>query len=104
ASKWEQVNMTPEPEGNGYDFLFGSLADTVEYFIEAGSVQSKHFTLKAVVLPAVKKIKVTYHFPKWSGMKDVTEDPGGDLRAVEGTEAEATVETDKPLAKGLLAF
>src|SRR6202044_2282928 len=43
ASKWEQVNMTPQPEGNGYQFLFGALAESVEYFVEAGPVQSKHY-------------------------------------------------------------
>ena len=90
ASKWEQVNMTPQPEGNGFEFLFGGLAEQVEYFVEAGSVQSKHFNLKVVDLPGVKKVRVTYHFPKWTGMKDATEDPGGDLRAVEGTEAEVS--------------
>ena len=102
TSKWEQVNMAPQPQGSGYEFLFGGLSNNVEYFVEAGGVQSKHFTLKVVDLPGVKKIRVTYHFPKWSGMKDAVEDPGGDLRAVEGTEAEVAIETDKPLAKGLL--
>ena len=96
--------MTPQPEGNGYQFLFGALAESVEYFVEAGPVQSKHYNLKAIDLPGVKKIRVTYHYPKWSGMKDTTEDPGGDLRAVEGTEAEVSVETDRPLTKGVLVL
>jgi hypothetical protein len=30
------------------------------------------------------------------------EDPGGDLRAVEGTKAEVAITTDKPLATGVL--
>ena len=33
-------------------------------------------------------------------MKDSVEDPGGDLRAVEGTEAEVAIQTDMPLNKG----
>ena len=37
-------------------------------------------------------------------MKDKVEDPGGDLRAVEGTEAEVAVETDRPLVNGALLF
>src|SRR5437764_13086405 len=35
-------------------------------------------------------------------MKDAVEDPGGDLRAVEGTTAEVAVQTDKPLPNGAL--
>ena len=36
------------------------------------------------------------------GMKDAVEDPGGDLRAVEGTEADVAIMTDRPLANGVL--
>ena len=35
-------------------------------------------------------------------MKDAVEDPGGDLRAVQGTTAEVAVQTDRPLANGAL--
>ena len=55
-----------------------------------------------VDLPGIKHVKVTYHFPSWLGMKDVVEDPGGDLRSVQGTTAELTVETDRPLTNGVL--
>ena len=61
-------------------------------------MHSKHFTLRVVDLPAIKKIRVTYHYPAWTGMKDMVEDPGGDLRAVEGTEADVAIQTDQPLA------
>jgi len=37
-------------------------------------------------------------------LKDTVEDPGGDLRAVEGTEAEVKVETDRPLTAGALVL
>ena len=33
-------------------------------------------------------------------MKDAVEDPGGDLRAVEGTDAEVAIQTDRPLEQG----
>ena len=37
-------------------------------------------------------------------MKEKVEDPGGDLRAVEGTDADVAIETDRPLANGALLF
>ena len=61
---------------------------TVEYYVEAGGVQDPTLQARVVDLPGVKKIRVTYHYPSWLGMKDAVEDPGGDLRAVEGTAAE----------------
>jgi hypothetical protein len=82
TSKWEQVDMQPSPGASTYEFLFSSLDDNVEYYVEAGAVESKHYNLRVVDLPAVKKIRVTYHYPSWTGMKDAVEDPGGDLRAV----------------------
>lgn len=102
SSKWEPVDMQPSPGASTYEFLFSGLPDNVEYYVEAGAVQSKHYTLRVIDLPSIKKIRVTYHYPAWSGMKDMIEDPGGDLRAVEGTDAEVAVETDRPLNKGVL--
>jgi hypothetical protein len=102
TSKWEQVDMQPSPGASTYEFLFSSLADNVEYYVAAGAVESKHYNLRVVDLPSIKKIRVTYHYPSWTGMKDSVEDPGGDLRAVEGTEAEVAILTDRPLSKGVL--
>jgi hypothetical protein len=104
ASKWEQVNMQPQPGGSGFQFLFAGLPEGVEYYVEAGAVKSKHFNIQVVDLPAVKQIRVTYHFPSWTGLKNVTDEHGGDLRAVEGTEADLDVITDRPLRDGLLVL
>jgi len=104
TSKWEQVDMLPSPGASTYEFLFSSLADNVEYYVEAGAVQSKHYNLRVVDLPGIKKIRVTYHYPSWTGMKESVEDPGGDLRAVEGTEADVAIQTDRPLNKGVLVL
>jgi hypothetical protein len=102
ASKWEPVEMRPSPGASSYEFLFSGLAENVEYYVEAGAVQSKHYNLRVIDLPSIQKIRVTYHYPVWSGLKDVTEDPGGDVRAVEGTDAEIAIQTDRQLNKGII--
>ena len=48
ASKWEQVDMQPTPGASTYEFLFSSLPDEVEYYVEAGAVHSKHYHLRVV--------------------------------------------------------
>ena len=65
-------------------------------------MKSSTYKLNVVDLPGVKKIRVTYHYPAWLGLKDEVEDPGGDLRAVEGTKADVAITTDQPLANGIL--
>jgi hypothetical protein len=102
SSKWEQADMRPQLSGPGFEFLIAGVPESLDYYVEAGGVRSKQYRLKVVDLPGVKKLKVTYHFPGWTGMKDKVEDPGGDLRAVEGTDADVAVETDRPLANGAL--
>ena len=104
SSKWEQVAMQRQPGASGFEFLFAGLPESVEYYIEAGSLRSRHFKLRVTDLPAVKQIRVTYHFPAWTGLKDSTDDHGGDLRAVEGTEAALDVSFDQPVAHGFLAL
>jgi hypothetical protein len=102
ASQWQGAEMRTEPGGSAYQFLIAGVPEPLEYYVEAGGVRSQTYKLNVIDLPSVKKIAVTYHFPAWSGMKDATEDPGGDLRAVEGTTAELFVHTDRPLASGAI--
>ncbi len=102
ALKWEEAPMLPRDGGSAYEFLFAAVPEPVEYYVEAAGVRSKTYKLDVVDLPAIKKVKVTYHFPSWLHLPDAVEDPGGDLRAVAGTVAELRVETDRPLRAGTI--
>ena len=102
ATTWEQVMMEPQSAGSGFQFLFTALPEDLEYYVEAGALRSKHYNIRVVDLPSVKQIKVTYHFPAWTGLPNAIEDPGGDLRAVQGTSADLEITMDRPLRDGLL--
>src|SRR5579871_3455129 len=102
ASKWEQTDMRTEEGGSAYTFAIAGVPESLDYYIEAGGVRSKTYKLTVIDLPTVKTIQTTYHYPSWTGMKDMVENPGGDLRAVEGTTAEVAVTTDRPLASGAI--
>jgi len=107
ASGWEPVAMQPEPDAGAaakYQFLFSGLPESLEYYVAAGPLVSPHYHVRVVDLPSVKGIRVTYHYPKWTGMKPVVEDRSGDLRAMEGTDASIEIETDQPLKDGQLAL
>lgn len=105
SSKWEEIVMQPQAAGSfagGYQFLFAGLLEPVEYYVTAGAMTSKHYNIRVTDLPAVKQIRVTYHYPAWTGMPSEVEERGGDLRAVAGTQAELDVSTDRPLESGQL--
>jgi hypothetical protein len=103
ARTWEPVAMQ-SANASDFQFLFAGLPEDVEYYVEAGPLTSRHYKVRVVDLPSVKQMKVTYHYPKWTGMAPVTEEHGGDLRALEGTNAELTVKMDKPLRNGQLTL
>ena len=105
--RWEQAAMQAQPNAGGaanYQFVLAGLPENVEYYVAAGPLESAHYTVRVVDLPSVKEIHVTYHYPKWTGMKPVTEEHSGDLRAIEGTDAAVELEMDRPLKDGQLAL
>jgi len=102
ALKWEEIRMKPKADSSSYQFLLAGLSDPVEYYVQADGAQSRHFTINVKDLPVVKRVRVATHFPAGLGLKDVVDDPGGDVRAVQGSEADISILTDKPLEGGQL--
>lgn len=103
--RWEQVAMQAQPWTGGaanYQFVLAGLPEDVEYYVAAGPLESQHYTLRVLDLPSVKEVRVTYHYPKWTGLKPVSEEHSGDLRAIEGTDAELEITMDRPLKNGQL--
>jgi hypothetical protein len=104
ATKWEQLAMQPQPGASGFQFLFAGIPEGVEYYVEAGPLRSRHFKIRVTDMPSVRQIRVTYHYPPWTGMGPVVEERGGDLRAIEGTEANLEITMDRALSKGVLVL
>jgi hypothetical protein len=107
AGAWEPVTMQVQPDAGSaaaYQFVFAGLPENVEYYVVAGPLVSPHYKVRVVDLPAVKSIRVTYQYPKWTGMKPVIDEHSGDLRAIEGTDAAIEVEMDRPLKDGQLTL
>ncbi len=104
ATKWEELSMQPQPGASGFQFLFAGLPEGVEYYVEAGPLRSRHFRIRVSDVPSVKQIRVTYHYPPWTGMGPGVEEHGGDLRAIEGSEASLEITMDRPVSKGVLVL
>ncbi len=107
AAGWEPVAMQSTPDANGnasYQFVLAGLPENVEYYVAAGPLVSPHYKVHVVDLPSVKDIRVIYHYPQWTGMKPVTNEHSGDLRAIEGTDATIELEMDRPLKEGQLTL
>lgn len=102
TAQWEEAPMRRQAGGPGYEFLLAGIPQSLEYFVTAGRIRSRVHKLRVVDLPQIRRLRVTYRYPAWTGLAPAVEEPGGDLRAVEGTEAEIAIETDRPLEAGLV--
>jgi len=102
TSGWEHVAMQPRARAPGFQFLFAGIPEDVEYFVEAGPLASRHFHIRVADVPEVKHIRVSYHFPEWMHAADSIVTDGGDLRAIEGSEAHLEITTDRPVRNGVL--
>ena len=100
--QWEEAPMQRQMEGTGFEFLFAGVREPFRYYITAGGIESEEFEVQVVEMPNVEAIRLTYHYPKWTGLESLVEEDLGDIRAVAGTEVEVQVKTDKPLTGGLL--
>ncbi|HTV52174.1 MAG TPA: hypothetical protein VME21_13380 [Steroidobacteraceae bacterium] len=104
AAHWERLEMQPRPQSAAFQFLFAGIPADIEYYVVAGAVHSPHYHLRVADLASIRHIRVTYHYPAWMRRADEVDERGGDLRAVQGTQARVELSTDRPLAHGVLAL
>ena len=68
SAKWEHVAMQPRADAAGYQFTITGVPENVEYYVQAGARSSHHFSIRVLDPPQVKQIRVTYHYPAWTGL------------------------------------
>ena len=101
---WERAPMGPQLEGSGFRFSFSMVREPLRYYVEAGRMRSREFSVGVVAMPTVESIRIEYEYPAWSGLEPRVEDPGGDVLAVPETDVTVILTTDKPVADGLLVI
>ncbi len=104
STDWERWPMTEEDEGGSFDFLAFNIDSVTEYLVEAGGVRSAIHRIEVVDLPYVDRIDLEYHFPSYTGLSPRTEEDGGDIAAVAGTEVTLTVIPTMLVAGGALVI
>src|SRR5881394_2734789 len=93
---WESTQMTRGSKG-GFDFTFFALREPLHYYVEAAGIRTPEYTVDVVDLPRITGLKLTYNYPNWTKLDSTVEDPGSDIRAVEGTKVQVELQTDAPV-------
>jgi hypothetical protein len=104
ASNWTQSGMEAEPVGSGFLYLLVEVPSTLRYYVAAGDVKSKTYTIKVLHSPRVDKIALTYDFPAYTGMPRQQVEGEGDISAVKGTQVHLNIHTSQPAQSARLLF
>ncbi len=99
--EWEAAPM--ESDGNGgFRFTLFAVREPTQYYVSAGRLKSAEHHIKVVDLPRIESLRLTYNYPKWTGLPGRSEESGGDIRAVAGTRVGLEVVTDSVMEGPLL--
>ncbi|MEE8584192.1 MAG: DUF4175 family protein, partial [Acidobacteriota bacterium] len=100
--QWEEAQMLPDPPSGGYSFLFFDVREPFLYYVEADGIRSDQFEIQVFEIPRVVELKIRLEFPKYSGLAPLVLEEEGDIRALKGTRAHFTIQTDQPVQAAII--
>ena len=99
------VAMPMIEDGTGsFDGLLLNVAEETAYYVEAAGVRSGTFTVTVADLPAVDRLEMVYHFPRYTGLEPRRFEYGGDVAALAGTRVSLAVTPTIPSPGALLVM
>ncbi|MCP5143730.1 MAG: hypothetical protein H6978_02785 [Gammaproteobacteria bacterium] len=96
GGEWEILPMQQGADGS-FNFTVYGVQDAMEYYVSGGAVRSPTFDVDLVETATVRELRITYHYPEWTGLPDREQASGARIEAVEGTEVTLAMVTDKPV-------
>jgi hypothetical protein len=91
-----------EPGSFRYTFLKPPSSFT--FYATTGGFTSPPGRVDVVPSPAIGKLSLLYVFPNYTGLPPRTQDGGGDIQALPGTQVQLTMQANVPLSRGALRF
>ena len=91
-----------EPGSFRYTFL--KPPSSFAFYATAGGFTSPPGRVEVVPSPAIGKLSLLYVFPNYTGLPPRTQEGGGDIQALPGTQVQLTMQANVPLTHGVLRF
>jgi hypothetical protein len=104
ATAWQASNMTAGTEVQAFETFLFDLNDGGEYYVQAGGLRSPVYRIDVADLPTVRRIDLTYHYPRYTGLPPKQVVGGGDINAVRGTRVDIKVTPSLPVSGGALVL
>ena len=78
-------------------YEFREVRRSFQYWVTAGEIESPKYQIEAVDKPRIMDVKLTYHYPKYTGMQPlVVDENDGNISALKGTEVSVEATANKP--------
>lgn len=98
--QWQRAPMqaiTDENDRRAFEFKLYALRGPLHYYVTAETTKSTEHGVTVADLPRIDKVRLTYSYPKWTGLAPMTEETLRDIRAVADTNVKVEVFADAPL-------
>ncbi len=99
-SSWKKTAMDATSEADVYVFTYFDLQKETKYYVKADDELSGIFQIQLYQAPQIKRVDLTYTYPKYTGLPERFEEDSGDIWAPEGTVVSVRIVSDKPLRAG----
>ena len=103
ASGFVAMPMIEDGAGS-FEGLLLNVAEETTYYVESAGVRSGTFTLGVADLPAVDRLEMVYHFPRYTGLAPRSFEYGGDVAALAGTRVALAVTPTIPSPGALVVM
>ncbi|MBD3218395.1 MAG: hypothetical protein GF310_08980 [candidate division Zixibacteria bacterium] len=88
-----------------FKYEFKEIRHNLQYYVEAGDRISDVYNVKVVDKPRINNIKLTYFYPKYTGLAPVVLDENdGTIQALKGTRVKIEAELNKPVVDGRIVY
>lgn len=98
--QWQRAPMqalTDDSDRRVFEFKLYALRGPLHYYVTAENTKSSEHGVTVADLPRVDKVRLTYSYPKWTGLAPMTEETLRDIRAVAETQVKVEVFANVPL-------
>jgi hypothetical protein len=102
-AEWERAPMQrAQSKPSDFELKLFALRSPLKYYVVADGTRSAEHTVIVADLPRIEEVRLTYHYPEWTGLPAQTETESRDITAVAGTKVSIEVRSDAPLQDPVL--
>jgi len=99
GAEWQEIPAHPSGTERVYYHEFTNVQQDIQYQVRYGRQRSKEFQVTAWLPPDVTGIGLRYHYPEYLRQPSREVPNSGNIAAIEGTNVDVDVWTNKPVAK-----